>query len=321
MTVPIRLRAPNGMSRLDVEETATLADLVRLVREKTGVATFSLKYGWPLQPLDLGDEDALRIPVGDLNLRGETLVVVPLDGAPEAAAPAPSVAEAEARQPERFEPKRVEPDETVVEWPERGGFMVLRVMPDDNSCMFTAFGGAIGISDPSRRLRQEISDYILNHGEQYNKAILGEDPGRYTQRMRQSDTWGGAIELSILSDIYDIEICSIDVKSLRVDRFGENKENRCIILYSGIHYDRIAFTMDLSYPVEVDVTRWATDDDEALERARALAAKLQRLHYYTDTTDFVIRCEDCGWIGQGTRDAAAHEKETGHARFGEMQID
>ena len=106
-----------------------------------------------------------------------------------------------------------------------------------------------------------------------------------------------------------------------MDRFGENKELRLIILYSGIHYDRIAFTMDLSHPVEVDVTKWSADDDEALQKARELAAKLQNLHYYTDTTDFVIKCEVCNWIGQGTRDAAKHEKETGHGQFGEMAIE
>jgi ubiquitin thioesterase OTU1 len=156
--------------------------------------------------------------------------------------------------------------------------------------------------------------------------------------MKQMDTWGGAIELSILSDIYDIEISSIDVKassryscasrawspnisqSLRIDRFGEGKVNRVIILYSGIHYDRIGFCMDLSYPVEVDVTRWSTEDDEVLEKALQLAQRLQSLHYYTDTTDFVIKCEICNWIGQGTREAAKHERETGHSQFGEMQI-
>ena len=110
-------------------------------------------------------------------------------------------------------------------------------------------------------------------------------------------------------------------QSLRVDRFGEGKENRVIILYSGIHYDRIAFCMDLSYPVEVDVTKWRTDDDEVLDKARELAQRLQRLHYYTDTTDFVIKCEICNWIGQGTKQAAQHERETGHGQFGEMRIE
>lgn len=110
------------------------------------------------------------------------------------------------------------------------------------------------------------------------------------------------------------------VQSLRVDRFGENMDTRCIVLYSGIHYDRIAFTMDLSHPVEFDVTQWSTEDDEVLAKAVQLAEKLNRMHYYTDTTDFVIKCEVCNWIGQGTKEAAAHEKETGHSHFGEMQI-
>ncbi len=78
--------------------------------------------------------------------------------------------------------------------------------------------------------------------------------------------------------------------------------------------------MDLSFPVEVDVSRWAVDDTEVLEKARELAKRLQKLHYYTDTTDFVIKCEICNWIGQGTRQAAEHERETKHSQFGEMTI-
>lgn len=76
----------------------------------------------------------------------------------------------------------------------------------------TAFGGAMGIENPSKKLRDEVANYILDHPNEYNKAILGEEPLVYTNRMRQMDTWGGAIELSILSDIYNVEISSIDVK-------------------------------------------------------------------------------------------------------------
>ena len=71
----------------------------------------------------------------------------------------------------------------------------------------------MGLENPSVVLRQQVAEYILNHPQEYNTAILGEDPVRYTNRMKQMDTWGGAIELSILSDIYSIEISSIDVKA------------------------------------------------------------------------------------------------------------
>lgn len=312
MLIQISLRSPNGQSRVQIDDDATLRELVELIKTKTGVSNFTLKYSYPLKALDISP--ALRgASIKDLKLRGETIVVAPIDIAP----PAPVSTQPE---PKPFTPKGIEPDETSLEWPERGGHIVLRVMPDDNSCMFTAFGGAVGLENPSKALRDQVADYIINHPNEYDEVILGEKPDRYISRMRRMDTWGGAIELSILSDIYNLEICSVDVKSLRVDRFGEGKANRIIIMYSGIHYDRMAFCMDLSYPVEVDVTRWSTDDEEVLDKARQLAQRLQSMHYYTDTTDFVIKCGQCTWIGQGTKDAVKHERETGHSQFGEMQI-
>ncbi|AEO67691.1 uncharacterized protein THITE_125507 [Thermothielavioides terrestris NRRL 8126] len=302
MTVQIGLRTPTGQSRVQVDEHSTLRDLIELIKSKTGLSNFSMKYGFPPKALDISPA-LLDASVDDLHLRGETILVTPVDSAPPPTSLPPPSTEP---KPKPFTPKGIEPDQTSLEWPERGGYL--------------AFGGAIGLENPSAALRNQVADYILSHPNEYNKAILGDEPHVYTTRMRRMDTWGGAIELSILSDIYNLEISSIDVKSLRVDRFGEGKENRVIILYSGIHYDRIAFCMDLSYPVEVDVTQWSTDDDEVLEKARQLAQQLQRLHYYTDTTDFVIKCEICDWIGQGVRQAGQHEKETGHSQFGEMQI-
>jgi ubiquitin thioesterase OTU1 len=230
MKVQIRLRGPNGQVRLDVEEETTLKDLLELIKEKTEVQRFSLKYGYPLKELDTS-ASALNSTVADLKLRNETIVVVPHESATANATAQGAQKSADVQPaPKPFTAKSMEPDETVVEWPERGGYLgefaygctahmsapnfskVLRVMPDDNSCMFTSVGGAIPIADPSGILRKEISEYILNHPQEYTKAILGEEPSRYVRRMKEKDTWGGAIELSILSDIYKIQICSVDVK-------------------------------------------------------------------------------------------------------------
>jgi ubiquitin thioesterase OTU1 len=87
--------------------------------------------------------------------------------------------------------------------------------------MFTSVGGALNIQDPSVRLRREVGEYILAHPETYTKAILGDEPSRYVQRMKQMDTWGGAIELGILSDIYKIQICSVDVKVSPLSRLSD----------------------------------------------------------------------------------------------------
>lgn len=230
MKVQIRLRGPNGQVRLEVEEETTLKELVELIKEKTEVKRFSLKYGYPLAQLDISPA-ALSSTVADLKLRNETIVVVPHESASATQATAQGAQKSADVQPtpKPFTPKGMEPDETVVEYPEKGGYLgkavtirnssppanttsVLRVMPDDNSCMFTSVGGAIPIEDPSGILRREVAEYILAHPEEYTKAILGEEPSRYVRRMKEKDTWGGAIELSILSDIYKIQICSVDVK-------------------------------------------------------------------------------------------------------------
>ncbi|KAK4228201.1 hypothetical protein QBC38DRAFT_166338 [Podospora fimiseda] len=306
--ITIALRAPTGNTRIQIDDSSTLTDLLSLIQTKTSIPSFTLKSGFPPTPLDISSPSS---PLSSLNLKNQTLIISPSTPTPPSPSPPPP----------KFTPKPIEQDETSLLWPSRAGYLLLRVMPDDNSCMFTAVGGALSLPNPSKLLRSQIAEYILTHPTEYNKAILGSDPSVYVSRITEPDVWGGAIELSILSDIYDVEISSIDVKSLRVDKFGENKQNRIIIVYSGIHYDRIAFAMDLGYPVEVDVTKWSTEDDEVLEKARELCKRLQGMHYYTDTTDFVIKCGICGWIGQGMKDAGKHEKETGHREFGEMRIE
>lgn len=195
-------------------------------------------------------------------------------------------------------------------------------MPDDNSCMFTAFGGVLQRADPAPTLRREVAEYILSHPEKFSNVVLEMDPQRYARTIQTPDRWGGAIELSILSDIYDIEICSVDVKTQRVDRYGEAKPTRCLLLYSGIHYDRIAFTLDLSLPVEFDEVRWDTSNDGVVAMAQKLAKQLKDKHYFTDTTDFVLKCDvpSCGWIGAGMKEASKHMAETGHQALSEMQI-
>jgi ubiquitin thioesterase OTU1 len=118
MPIPIRLRTPNGQSRLDVDDEATLGELLALIKQTTGLSNISLKYSYPLKTLDI-DPALLVAKVKDLGLRGETIVVASLDARPSDPVPQSS----KAASPPPFVPKRVEPDETVVEWPEAGGFM------------------------------------------------------------------------------------------------------------------------------------------------------------------------------------------------------
>lgn len=58
----------------------------------------------------------------------------------------------------------------------------------------------------------------------------------YVETILSPKSWGGAIELAILSDHYQAEIMSFDVQTGRVDKFGEGSgyQNCVLIVYSGI---------------------------------------------------------------------------------------
>jgi ubiquitin thioesterase OTU1 len=122
MMIPISLRAPNGQSRVQIDDDATLGELVQLVKAKTDLSNFSLKYGYPLKPLDISPS-LQNASIKDLKLRGETIVVAPIETTlPAAASTQP--------KPKPFTPKGIEPDETSLEWPERGGHIGMSSCPE-----------------------------------------------------------------------------------------------------------------------------------------------------------------------------------------------
>ena len=117
MQIQIRLRGPAGQARVDIDDEKPLGELVRLIKETTQLIDFTLKYGYPLKNLDIG-LDELEKPVKEFQLRGETIVVVPIE-APQATAIGQGAAK--PNTPPKFTPKGIEPDETSLEWSERGG--------------------------------------------------------------------------------------------------------------------------------------------------------------------------------------------------------
>ena len=209
-----------------------------------------------------------------------------------------------------------DPPEIVL--PEQGGTLVLRIMPDDNSCLFRAISYAVlADMDAMRELRSVIAQTIQANPDTYPKVVLdNKDPDDYCRWIQTEDAWGGQIELNILSTQFDVEICSIDVQRLRVDRYNEGRPTRCIVVYSGIHYDTIVLS-PFDMPPEYDKKIFDSTDDTILASAVTLCQKLQDKHYYTDTAGFNIKCNDCGTTVTGEAGATEHASKTGHYNFGE----
>ncbi len=115
MKIQIRLRGPKGQTRLEIDDEDPLEDLVDLIKADSMLSDFTLKYGYPLKNLDISPEAQSTVKVKELGLRGETIVVAPLESSLPQEEPKP------AQKP--FKPKGIEPDETSLEWPERGGYV------------------------------------------------------------------------------------------------------------------------------------------------------------------------------------------------------
>ncbi|KAJ8124451.1 hypothetical protein O1611_g9188 [Lasiodiplodia mahajangana] len=135
--------------------------------------------------------------------------------------------------------------------------------------------------------------------------------------------WGGGIELSILSEIFRVEICSVDVQTGKAYHFGEQQDydEFCVVIYSGVHYDRVAEAAaegDMGI-LEFDVTRWnSVGNERILRRTQDICKILRDRHYYTSVSDFVVVCNDCHEILQGEKAIAQHARLTGHAGVTEI---
>ncbi|KXJ89334.1 hypothetical protein Micbo1qcDRAFT_165386 [Microdochium bolleyi] len=337
----LRYKAPAGGGTLELDDTATVGDLLAAIRAATAYDDVTVKYGWPLKALSSEQAGESCLSLG---LQRESLTVVPAEGASNAAAAASSAGAqgagegASGAQPPaagRDAPKKaglggVEDQGVSVKIPENGSELVLRVMPDDNSCLFTAVGGALRGLPPSspkeytpETLRRLVVEHIRSNPAKYTKVVLEAEPAAYCARMLRPDTWGGAIELGIISEVFELEVCSVDVKTNNVYRYGEGQgyRQRCILVYSNIHYDRIAESLvPGSADADFEVVRWDVEtSDGYLVKAQELCRILrEEHHYFTDTSEFVVSCNECGWIGQGEKQVALHATKTGHTDISEI---
>ncbi|GAA5843923.1 hypothetical protein JCM3766R1_006105 [Sporobolomyces carnicolor] len=341
--ISLRIRSPNGTAACSLRQDATLFDLGVKIEEIAAIAAGQqeLRTGFPPKPIAAGA--APETSLSSLGIRsGDSIVVARSTSTKTTAslakpeprasqnAPMPSAASFKSDEvahhstgptssAQTNSPQFVEAD---------GGYVVLRVVPDDNSCLFTAVSLVLNPYSPPdpAALRQIVGDAIKADSVTYNEVLLGRPATDYVETILSPKSWGGAIELAILSDHYQAEIMSFDVQTGRVDKFGEGSgyQNCVLIVYSGIHYDALTFSFapptatlfppDLSF----DTTIFANPVDPSIfAAATRLVETLRKSHSYTDTATFSLRCEVCREAIKGEKEARQHASRTGHQSFGE----
>uniref|UniRef100_W5MXS2 Ubiquitin thioesterase OTU n=1 Tax=Lepisosteus oculatus TaxID=7918 RepID=W5MXS2_LEPOC len=302
----LRCKAKNGTHLMQgLTQLSCVQELKDRVAELTGIPceVQKIMVGYPPSSLDLSNGDA---HLKDYPIKsGDTLIVEEEKSKPK---PQPSASVTKGGAMDGLQ-KELSP------------VLARRVVPADNSCLFTSVFYVIegGVYDPScaPEMRGLIAQIVASDPASYSEAVLGKSNEDYCSWIRRDDTWGGAIEVSILSKFYKCEICVVDTQTVRVDRFGEDAgyNRRVLLIYDGIHYDPLQ--KEISGSDTPPQTIFSTADDIILAQALELADEARRKRQFTDVNRFSLRCMVCqtGLVGQA--EAREHAKETGHTNFGE----
>ncbi|KAF8637360.1 hypothetical protein AX17_002859 [Amanita inopinata Kibby_2008] len=308
----LRLRHPKGVCSIQAQldnDAFTVRDLQQEIYAATGISPSRqlLKVGYPPRTLAA----VPQLPISSLGITSGDQIIVNESADPTMPTsdtnPLPSLQTSNfstGLTPSGQIPSPTaashRPDHVETE----GGVLIHRVVPDDNSCLFSAISLIFEQNiNKAQQMREIVARGIHNDPATYNEAILGMSPERYISTIRKPMTWGGAIELGILASHYQTEIASIDVETGRIDKFSATPGGagmRCILIYSGIHYDAVSLAPFLDAPHEWHQTIFpvssANDDDPILVAAKKLSDILRAKRAYTNTTTFDLRCEACSSV-------------------------
>lgn len=196
-----------------------------------------------------------------------------------------------------------------------------RYVDADNSCLFSSIGYLIDNKNFSETTRLQYRQLLANYleGITIDAVTLGMSKEEYIESIQNPSTWGGAIELKLFSEMFQIEIASIDVQSNRVDIFGQDKNypQRIYVLYNGVHYDPLvmAYTED---NVD-DITSFESDDSQTLIEFQ------NYVKVFNDAGDFVdpknmnhFECDSCKSVFESQMEAYEHANNFQHWSFNEI---
>lgn len=164
--------------------------------------------------------------------------------------------------------------------------VVIRDVPADNSCLFHT--AAYLLENRSRalgpKLRGTIAEVVAAHPQKFTKEFLGMPNQQYCHKIQDPNFWGGAIELSVLSFIYSLEIIAFDRQTQREDRYGsdQNYSRMAMVIYTGSlyllfdltctgnHYMALAVSPYWGAPESADHVIVSSKDKQVLTKARNL---------------------------------------------------
>lgn len=220
----LRVRSPKHPTPQEVEFVAdcpwiaVLAELSAMCDIDEG--RLRVLKGFPPKPIELDEMVLLQ----DAGLRPNEMLIVQ-DGGPRV--------------------QVVNTGERYVQLSHERAHFRRRNCPADNSCLFHSC--AYILKNKSRTdgpsLRKECVEYVVSYPAKFRETT-GEDAMTYAQWLMKPDSWGGYVELAILSELYQTELIALDLQSTSVIRCGQehNYPVRGFLVFTGKHYDAIAMS-------------------------------------------------------------------------------
>ncbi|KAG9001291.1 ubiquitin-specific protease otu1 [Tulasnella sp. 427] len=181
MSINLRLRHPKGVSTVTVNPEAPITELQQAIFSNTEISPSQqeLKTGYPPKPLVVES----RLPISSLGLKNGDQLIVSANATakPTVSTSVANQASAAGRQTPNFsapalqprvDPRQEKSSDVSVQTPD--GTLVHRVVPDDNSCLFSSIG-LVFEQDMNvvSRLRQVVVDAIRKDPDTYSDAFLG----------------------------------------------------------------------------------------------------------------------------------------------------
>ena len=299
-TRKLRIRHAGGSTTLTIASNATVGDAANEVSSSIGVPVMEQVWkagGFPPKLLgNLTPNDALDSSLDLIHVSkgSPASIVASTTGSPTTGS------QTATEEP----PMMVNPD----------GYAIRRVMDADNSCLFRSISYSYykKSRNHSNSLRLLVSETIRKDPITYNQAFLGRDD--YAKWIAQDSSWGGQIDLLVLSTQLKVEIAAFDVVRNRHDVYG-SFPSRIMVLYDGIHYDALAYCLDPCLPEAEDQTIFNSNDVLVMERAQQLCQEQHQAKAFTDTSRFTLRCLVCQEGLEGQEGATKHAKQTSHTNF------
>ena len=176
--------------------------------------------------------------------------------------------------------------------------------------------------------RQLVAREIASRPDIYTKDYLEKDPSEYTQWITNPDKWGGEIEISILSNLLQVQIAVMDIRSNHILVYGDDalisssssgnssgRSSRIYLLYDGVHYDAMVKTTTTS-PMEQKVFH-PVEDLSFHSLAQEYLKELSQQKKFVNLQSGLLQCNICLQTFHGQQDAIQHAKSTGHQNFGQ----